>query len=74
MLKRLTREAESPAEDYQPGDGTHIGLSNTIRRLKLVFGEGAELHFSNREGAGAECDILFPFIDRAEHITEQQQL
>ena len=74
VLKRLTREAESPAEDYQPGDGTHIGLSNTIRRLKLVFGEGAELHFSNREGAGAECDILFPFIDRAEHITEQQQL
>lgn len=74
VLERLTDEADSPAEDYQEGDGTHIGLSNTIRRLRLVFGEGTEIHFSNRAGAGAQCDILFPFIDHAEHITEQQQL
>ncbi len=70
VLERLTGEADSPAEDYQEGDGTHIGLSNTIRRLRLVFGEGAEIHFSNRLGAGAQCDILFPFVDHAEHITE----
>ncbi len=74
VLQRLIAESENPMEDDQTGDGTHIGLSNTIQRIRLLYGEKAEIHFSNREGAGAQCDILLPFVDQAEHIPETGEL
>ena len=74
VLQRLIAESESPMEDYQPSDGTHIGLSNTIQRIWLLYDGKAEIHFSNREGAGAQCDILLPFVDLEKNISDDGQL
>jgi two-component system sensor histidine kinase YesM len=37
----------------------HIGIKNVIQRANLVLGS-ASFSFSNREGAGAQVDILIP--------------
>jgi len=41
--------------------GQHIGIGNILQRTCILL-EGCQFAFSNREGAGAEVGIAFPFI------------
>ncbi len=43
-------------EEPKPGE-KHIGISNLIRRCRIMYGEKAEFSFSNQEGAHSECII-----------------
>ncbi len=62
LMARANAEAASPSERFELGDGKHIGIFNTIQRLILLFGDKVQIRFSNKEGAGAQCDIHIPFI------------
>ena len=49
------------------GDGKQIGLYNLTQRLPLVFGEGrTKIAFCNRPGAGAQIDIIIPYITESQ--------
>lgn len=56
FLKMLNSEEWKPQKD-----GKKIGLYNIIQRLRLIYGENISIRFSNREGAGAQIDIIIPF-------------
>ncbi|WFR57626.1 histidine kinase [Anaerocolumna sp. AGMB13025] len=43
-------------------DGRHLGVHNVAKRLALVYGETAVIHFSNEPGSGARIDIEIPYI------------
>ena len=60
-LARIQREASDPSDDTSLGDGTKVGISNTIQRLRILFGEDMRIRYSNRPGAGAQCDIFIPY-------------
>jgi two-component system sensor histidine kinase YesM len=61
LLERINAEADSRSDEIALGDGTHIGISNTIQRLRILFGDAVQIHFSNHTDAGAQCDINIPF-------------
>lgn len=42
-------------------DGQHIGISNCIRRLELLYGSKASIHLSNRPSGGASVTISLPW-------------
>lgn len=62
FLTQINAEASALPEEFVLGNGQHIGISNTIHRLMILFDGKVQLHFSNKEGAGAQCDINIPFI------------
>ena len=42
-------------------DRKHIGIQNSLKRLKLIYGEKAKINFSNMdEGYGAVVEITIP--------------
>ncbi len=43
-------------------NGDHLGILNVSKRLRLVYGETAVIHFSNEQGMGARIDIEIPLI------------
>ncbi len=59
-------ELNKKTEDFQ--SDTHVGLSNTIRRFKILFGNEVEFAFTNKDGA--KIDIFLPnnkFITKGEY-------
>lgn len=44
----------------QSSSSDHIGLSNVRQRLKLIYGDGAQIFFMNAPGGGAVSEILIP--------------
>lgn len=44
--------------------GRHIGLSNTFRRIKLIYGDKGNLFICSRENKGTIVTIKIPIIDR----------
>ena len=39
----------------------HIGISNSVKRLRLLYGERAKISFSNMdEGYGAVVEVRIP--------------
>lgn len=46
--------------------GEHIGFFNTRRRLKLIYGESAELRVGNTEPEGVSVEIILPFCTNAD--------
>lgn len=70
LLIRANAEAASSPDKFVLGDGKHIGIFNTIQRLILLFGNRVQIRFSNREDAGAQCDIHIPFITADENKTK----
>ncbi|MEY8392234.1 hypothetical protein D3Z36_09635 [Lachnospiraceae bacterium] len=42
------------------GEGEHIGIYNVCQRLELLYGEEADILFSNRADSGAVIDICIP--------------
>lgn len=48
--ERLAEKLQN--KEMEQENGKHIGLRNVNRRLQLVYGEGAGIHFSSEEGNG----------------------
>jgi sensor histidine kinase YesM len=42
------------------GDGTRIGIRNTVERLTFLYGDDFELNFSNNIDMGACIELLVP--------------
>lgn len=72
ILIRANAEATSSPDEFVLGDGKHVGIFNTIQRLILLFGDRAQIRFSNKEGAGAQCDIHIPFMTEDENKTTEE--
>lgn len=70
FLTQINVEAAALPDEIILGDGQHVGISNTIQRLMLLFNGKAQIRFSNREGAGAQCDINIPFMTIEQTKTE----
>ncbi len=62
QLAHLEEAASCDPEEFTESDGYHVGLTNNLQRFQLLFDNQAQIRFSNREGAGAQCDILIPFL------------
>lgn len=58
ILETINRGAKVRKED-----GPHTGLSNTTQRLHFLFGDKAEWHFENREGAFCSFTLPATFPD-----------
>jgi two-component system sensor histidine kinase YesM len=73
-LEDLTRllnqlDTASPGDkDFRQG----IGLANICRRIKLFYGESAELTVTSRLHAGTTVSISFPAYEYAEHLEGYQ--
>lgn len=50
--------------------GEHIGIYNVQQRLRLIYGDRAQLHFSNRATTGAKVEIRFPLLSDASSGTD----
>ena len=55
VLERLQN-----GEVLNDGSGSHIGISNCIKRLKLYYKEQGKIMFQNRESGGAVIYITIP--------------
>lgn len=55
MLRRLNGGAWDMEQE-----GRHIGISNVLQRLKLIYNEEARVLFSNPEEGGACVEIYIP--------------
>ena len=58
-LEYLNRPVSQQVHDF---NGRKIGTYNLIKRLYLVYGEKAHVHFSNEPGWGAKSEIDIPYI------------
>ncbi len=47
-------------EDIISDDGNHIGITNCIRRLRLLYGDSFELHAGNIKPHGARITLRIP--------------
>lgn len=47
-------------------DGHKIGTYNIVKRISLIYGEKAHVHFSNEPGWGAKTEIDIPYIPYTE--------
>lgn len=45
-----------------------IGLPNIYRRIKLLYGDKADMSFSSKRGTGTTVTITFPLQDHAQHL------
>jgi len=57
----LTALSDSLDRNSSHLDGRHLGIRNVAKRLELVHGEAATIHFSNEPGLGARIDIEIPY-------------
>ena len=48
----------------QDDNGHNIGIRNMYQRMKLIYGDDFGMSFSNRERAGAQIDIDFPYVSQ----------
>lgn len=49
-------------EKHKPVDGHGVGFYNVLKRLSLLYGESAQIRFSNEPGWGARIDIDLPYL------------
>ncbi len=52
---------KEPGYAQKDENGHHIGIKNTIGRLQNLYGDEAEIKFSNEAGSGARIDIEIPY-------------
>ncbi|GAB4366431.1 MAG: two-component system sensor histidine kinase YesM [Spirochaetales bacterium] len=55
-LSELLKLIEGPSSD------DHIGLVNTVRRLKLAFGESVGIHIQSSPGKGMKVEFRIPLL------------
>ena len=58
VLKELKKEMH----ERGPLDGKHIGISNVVHRLRIYYGEKAEIEVSSQWGGGTEFILVIPDI------------
>ncbi len=58
VLKELKKEMH----ERGPLDGKHIGISNVVHRLRIYYGEKAEIEVSSQWGEGTEFILVIPDI------------
>ncbi len=56
MLEAVNREGQIPADDR----GEHIGISNVLARLRIIYGDRYSYSFSNRPEGGGEVVLRIP--------------
>lgn len=49
-------------EKHKPVDGHGVGFYNVLKRLSLLYGESAQIRFSNEPGWGARIDFDLPYL------------
>lgn len=54
-MSRLNREG------CQEREGSHVGLANVLRRMKLLYGQETAIAFENNRGGGARTELFLPF-------------
>lgn len=64
-LEEILREAE--AEEFSVA---HIGLINTLKRLRLSFGEDCDYHILSEGGCGTVVELGFPYRRSEESAVE----
>ncbi len=64
-FEEVLRRLEEQGEVFE-----HIGLLNTYRRLRLIYGEGLHFRIQSRHGKGTVVHLSFPIIDRPEPCEE----
>jgi two-component system sensor histidine kinase YesM len=65
ILQRINSGEWGPTED-----GKNIGIYNIIQRLELIYKSRQSISFSNREGAGAQIEIIIPYEQSGEEVNE----
>jgi len=53
VISQMSRSADGERND-------HVGLSNLYHRLKLLYGDRAYMHLSNKEPRGALAEVMIP--------------
>lgn len=43
--------------------GTHLGIPNVAKRLRILYGSEGKIFFSNENGSGARIDIEIPYLE-----------
>lgn len=59
--EKFLNEVKNPDYAQKDENGHHIGIKNTIGRLRNVYGNDAEIRFSNEVDSGARVDIEIPY-------------
>ena len=54
-MNRLNREG------CQEQEGSHVGLANVLRRMRLLYGQETAIAFENNRGGGARIELFLPF-------------
>ena len=57
FFESLIEKIESPELDYNPN---HVGLANVNCRLKLYYGEEAQLHIYSKKDMGTVIRFCLP--------------
>ena len=48
-------------KSFNSDERTHIGITNSIQRLTLLYGDNHEIHFFNEKQGGAHIQLLIPY-------------
>lgn len=69
-IEEKTRELFNQGK-FETDDNTrHIGIRNTVARLKMMYKEEAEVRFLQNEEGGAQVEIRIPFQKKEEDSDE----
>lgn len=60
ILRQLKCTEEPEEHDGDKKDKGHIGIKNLIQRIRLLYGQEAEIYFENAETGGAVITMIFP--------------
>ena len=63
-MSRLNREGCHEQE------GSHVGLANVLRRMRLLYGKETAIAFENNRGGGARIELFLPYGANEEQTDE----
>lgn len=58
----VLEEIRKEIHERGPLDGKHIGISNVVHRLRIYYGENAEIDVNSRWGEGTEFVLVIPDV------------
>lgn len=58
----ILEEIRKEIHERGPLDGKHIGISNVVHRLRIYYGENAEIEVNSRWGEGTEFVLVIPDV------------
>ena len=57
MSEKQLEQYNRPAPEHDDGTHSHIGITNVMRRLQLIYGDNVSVHFSAQETGGLCIEI-----------------